>query len=205
MKSFFPESFECQDTALEVVWRNAVHHRFVLTGADCDAGQSAQIEREFLRGFRDRQVLGILAPTLQKALGWDELEYSHIVMAFQAAYAIGLLGFGRLVFWYWLYMPPAQSRRVTAAELAYIHSDPSEPVMERIPWSELQRYRQTWAFVVAISLTAPIWWFFLYWLPKFLNQQYHLDLASMGPPFVVIYTMTSVGSIVGGWLPGYLL
>ncbi len=265
--------------------------------------------------YMDRQVLGILASTLQKALGWDELEYSHIVMAFQAAYAIGLLGFGRLVdvigtrhgyalsisawslaavahalaggvfgfgvarfalglgeagnfpaavktvsewfprrertlatgvfnsgsnvgailaplfvpwltlnygwqmafvilgatgfvwliFWYWLYTPPAQSRRVNKAELAHIESDPPEPASEKIPWTELLRHRQTWAFVVAISLTAPIWWFFLYWLPKFLNQQYHVDLVSLGPPLIVIYSMTSVGSIAGGWMPGFLM
>ena len=47
--------------------------------------------------YMDRQVLGILAPTLEKSLGWNEIEYSRIVMAFQAAYAIGLLGLGRLI------------------------------------------------------------------------------------------------------------
>jgi ACS family hexuronate transporter-like MFS transporter len=265
--------------------------------------------------YMDRQVLGILAPTLQKALGWNEIEYSHIVMAFQAAYALGLLVFGRLVdrigtrhgyaisifawslaamahalasgvfgfgmarfalgfgeagnfpaavktvsewfprreralatglfnsgsnvgaivaplcvpwltlnygwqmafivlgavgflwliLWYWLYATPALSRRVSAAELAHIASDPPEPATEKISWSALLRYRQTWAFVVGISFTVPIWWFFLYWLPKFMHQQYGLDLANLGPPLVVIYSMTSVGSIGGGWLSGYLL
>jgi ACS family hexuronate transporter-like MFS transporter len=265
--------------------------------------------------YMDRQVLGILAPTLEKALGWNEIEYSHIVMAFQAAYALGLLGFGRLVdaigtrhgyaisifawslaamahalargvfgfgvarfalglgeagnfpaavktvaewfpsreralatglfnsgsnvgailapvlvpwltlhygwqmafivlgatgfvwmiFWYWLYATPAQSSRVSPAELAHINSDPPEPATEKIPWRKLLRFRQTWAFVLAISFTAPIWWFFLYWLPKFMHQQYGLDLASLGPPLVVIYTMTSAGSIGGGWLSGCLL
>jgi ACS family hexuronate transporter-like MFS transporter len=77
------------------------------------AAPSTQPAFERLRGFRwtvcglvfaattinymDRQVLGILAPTLEKALGWNELEYSRIVMAFQAAYALGLLGFGRVI------------------------------------------------------------------------------------------------------------
>ncbi|MEI6175871.1 MAG: MFS transporter [Verrucomicrobiota bacterium] len=265
--------------------------------------------------YMDRQVLGILAPTLEREIGWSEIEYSHIVMAFQAAYAIGLVVFGRLVdrigtrhgyaisifawslaamahalaksvmgfgiarftlglgeagnfpaavktvgewfpsreralatglfnsganvgailaplcvpwitlkygwqmafiilgasgfvwliFWYWLYATPSQSRRVSTEELALIHSDPPAPTTEKIPWSRLLRYRQTWAFVVAISFTAPIWWFFLYWLPKFMHQQYGLDLASLGPPLVVIYSMTTVGSIGGGWLSGYFL
>jgi len=56
-----------------------------------------------------------------------------------------------------------------------------------------------------MSFSAPIWWFYLYWLPKFLHQEHGLDLSTMGPPLVVIYTMTSFGSIGGGWLSGYLL
>jgi ACS family hexuronate transporter-like MFS transporter len=47
--------------------------------------------------YADRQILGILAPTLQKEIGWSEAQYGLIVTAFQAAYAIGLLGIGRLV------------------------------------------------------------------------------------------------------------
>lgn len=47
--------------------------------------------------YMDRQVLGLLAPTLQSEIGWNEVQYGHIVTAFQAAYAIGLLGFGRLI------------------------------------------------------------------------------------------------------------
>jgi MFS transporter, ACS family, hexuronate transporter len=47
--------------------------------------------------YMDRQVLGLLAPTLEREIGWSEIQYSHIVMSFQAAYAIGLLVFGRLV------------------------------------------------------------------------------------------------------------
>jgi ACS family hexuronate transporter-like MFS transporter len=47
--------------------------------------------------YMDRQVLGLLAPTLEKEIGWNEIQYGNIVTAFQAAYAVGLLGFGRLV------------------------------------------------------------------------------------------------------------
>ena len=49
-------------------------------------------------------------------------------------------------------------------------------------------------------MTDPIWWFYLYWLPKFLNGHYGLTITKLGPPLIVIYTMTSVGSIGGGWL-----
>jgi ACS family hexuronate transporter-like MFS transporter len=88
---------------------------------------------------------------------------------------------------------------VSAAELAYIRSDPHEPA-QKIPWSTLLRHRQTWAFVAAKFITDPFWWFFLFWLPKFLNSEYGLTLTGIGPPLVVIYIMADVGSIGGGWL-----
>src|ERR1700690_2208866 len=47
--------------------------------------------------YMERQLLGILAPTLSKEFGWNEIDYSHIIMAFQAAYALGLVAFGRCV------------------------------------------------------------------------------------------------------------
>ena len=47
--------------------------------------------------YMDRQVLGLLAPTLEHEIGWSELQYGHIVIAFQSAYAIGLLACGRLI------------------------------------------------------------------------------------------------------------
>jgi ACS family hexuronate transporter-like MFS transporter len=47
--------------------------------------------------YVDRQVLGLLAPVLQSDIGWSEIEYGYIVMAFTGAYALGLLVAGRLV------------------------------------------------------------------------------------------------------------
>jgi ACS family hexuronate transporter-like MFS transporter len=260
--------------------------------------------------YIDRQVLGILAPLLQKEIGWSEIEYGYIVTAFQAAYAIGLIVVGRLidrygtklgysvaivlwslaamahavtrsaagfgaarfalglgesanfpaavkaiaewfpkkeralatgvfnsganigavvaplavpfltvtygwqsafivtgllgflwlVFWLRVYERPETHRKLTPAELGYIRSDPPDPPSGKIPWASLLRHRQTWAFVAGKFLTDPIWWFYLYWLPKFLNKTYGLTLTDLGLPLVVIYTMTSIGSIGGGWL-----
>ena len=262
--------------------------------------------------YIDRQVLGILAPVLQKDIGWNEIDYGYIISAFTTAYAIGLLVFGRfidkvgtkigytislvvwsvaamahalaksafgfgaarfslglgesgnfpaaikstaewfpkkerafatglfnsganigavvaplvvpwitltwgwqeafiftgllgfiwLVAWIWLYEIPEKHKRVSKEELAFIQSDPPESEAEKIPWVSLLKYRQTWAFVVGKFLTDPIWWFYLYWLPKFLNERYDLDLAHLGLPLIVIYTMTSIGSIAGGWFSG---
>ncbi len=265
--------------------------------------------------YVDRSVLGLLAPVLQKEIGWDQIDYGNIVAAFMAAYAIamffagrfidkvgtkigfsvsivvwslaamghalaksvfgfgaarfalglgesgnfpssnkaiaewfpkkeralaislfnsganigalvvplvvpwialtwgwqaafiftGLLGFIWLVFWLWLYEIPERHKRVSRAELEFIHSDAAESTPDKIPWLGLLRYRQTWSFVVGKFLTDPFWWFYIYWLPKFLNEKYGLDLAHVGLPLIVIYTMTSLGGIAGGWLPGFFI
>jgi len=259
--------------------------------------------------YIDRQVLGILAPVLEKEIGWSEAEYGFIVTAFQAAYALGLLlvgrmmdvlgtkkgysiamvfwsiaamghalarsafgfgvarfalgmgesgnfpaaiktvaewfpkkeralatgifnagsnvgavvaplvvpwitltygwqeafivtgaiGFTWILFWWFLYEVPERSKRVSAPELAYIQGDPPDPA-EKIPWLKLITYRQAWAFAIGKFLTDPIWWFYLYWVPKFLYTTYGLTLDTLGIPLVIIYVLADVGSIGGGWL-----
>jgi MFS transporter, ACS family, hexuronate transporter len=264
--------------------------------------------------YMDRQILGLLAPDLQRIIGWNEIEYGYIVTAFQAAYAIGLLLFGRfmdrygtrigysisvawwslaamghalastvfgfgfarfmlglseagnfpaaiktvaewfpkkerafatglfnagsnvgailapllvpwialtwgwqeafimvgaigfawIIFWWLFYEVPQRQKRLSKAELAYIQSDPADSPV-KVPWLKLISYRQSWAFALAKFLTDPIWWFYLYWVPKFLNTQYGLTLDKIGVPLVIIYVMADVGSIGGGWLSSRLI
>ena len=264
--------------------------------------------------YMDRQVLGILAPNLQRIIGWNEIQYGYIVGAFQAAYAIGLLLVGRtidsvgtrigyglaivvwsvaamshalvntvagfaavrfllglgesgnfpagikavaewfprkeralatgifnsgtnvgaivatltvpwiathlgwrwafvftgffsgiwLIAWLALYRRPEEHPRISKSELAFVQSDPLEPT-RRIPWSQLVPHRQTWAFIIGKFLTDPVWWFFLFWLPKFLNSEHGLTLNELGPPLVAIYLMADVGSVTGGWMSSALI
>jgi ACS family hexuronate transporter-like MFS transporter len=74
-----------------------------------------------------------------------------------------------------------------------------------VPWRKLLPHRQTWAFIIGRFLTDPIWWFFLFWLPKFFHSQYGLELGDLGWPLVVVYTMSMAGSIGGGWLSAQFL
>jgi len=264
--------------------------------------------------YVDRQVLGVLAPVLQREIGWSEIEYSNLVNAFQAAYAIGLLaaggfidrvgtrigyavsiavwsaattgtalvrtvaGFGVarfvlglgesgnfpasiktiaewfpkkeralatgifnsganigavlapivvpwltvrfgwqsaflvtgslsalwLIPWLAMYRRPREHPRLSAQEFAYITSDPAEP-SEKIAWAKLLAHRQTWAFVIGKFATDPIWWFIMFWLPKFLNSKYGLTLTELGWPLVIVYNFSTVGSIAGGWLSARFL
>jgi ACS family hexuronate transporter-like MFS transporter len=116
----------------------------------------------------------------------------------------GATGFAWLAAWMAVYRRPEEHPRLSGAELAYIRSDPVEP-MVRIPWAHLLRHRQTWAFAAGKFFTDPIWWFFLFWLPKFLNQTYGISLMELGPPLVVIYIAADLGSIGGGWISSALI
>jgi ACS family hexuronate transporter-like MFS transporter len=131
-------------------------------------------------------VAPLMVPWLTWKYGWP--------MAFLAT---GGLGFIWLAFWWPLYRDPEKHPRLSPAELAYIRSDPPDPVV-KIPWLSLLRYRQTWAFVVGMALSGWVWWFYLFWAPGFLNERYKLDLLRLGPPLVIIYLMADVGSVGGG-------
>jgi ACS family hexuronate transporter-like MFS transporter len=129
-----------------------------------------------------------------------------VTYGWQAAFiATGALGFLWVIVWVLVYEPPERHKRLSRSELAYITSDREEGPSERVPSGSLLRYRQTWAFIAGKFLTDPIWWFYLYWLPKFLNKNYGLSITDLGLPLIAIYMMTTVGSVGGGWLSGRLI
>jgi ACS family hexuronate transporter-like MFS transporter len=250
--------------------------------------------------YIDRQILGVLAPTLQSEIGWSELEYGAIVTAFQLAYALGFVGFGRfvdrfgarlgysvaVVIWSlaavahafartpfqfglvrfalglgeagnfpsalkviaeWF---PAKERAlatgifnagtnvgamltplvvpwlvlawgwrfafVTTGSLGFLwlaawlllyskRTAPNAPAEDVLSWSEVARLRGTWAFALAKFATDPIWWFYLYWIPKYLHAQFGLTLGTIGMPLILIYLFADVGSVGGGWLSSRMI
>jgi ACS family hexuronate transporter-like MFS transporter len=266
------------------------------------------------KNYMDRQVLGVLKTTLQSDLHWNEIDYSNIVFAFQAFYAIGMLLVGRLVdrlgtrrsysiamvfwslvsmahalahslfsfmivraalglgesamfpasikcvaewfpkkeralatgvfnagtnlgaiitplvvpwitirlgwrwafiftgllgfvwlgFWLALYNRPENEPRCSPAELAYIRSDAPESEA-KVPWLRLIGLRQTWAFAMGKFLTDPIWWFYLFWAPDFLQRRHGLHLSQIGVPLMAIYLISDAGSVGGGWLSSRLI
>ncbi len=109
-----------------------------------------------------------------------------------------------LAAWLMFYRLPQDHPRISKAELEYILSDPPEPTA-KVQWSQLLGYPQTWAFLLGKSLIDPIWWFYLFWLPKFLVTEHHLTLTGVALPIVVVYNSATAGSVVGGWLPAKFL
>ena len=139
----------------------------------------------------------------------------------QAFLWTGALGFVWLVAWWWLYEVPSKQRRISAEELEYIHSDQvpeaasavSLPLKEAdavpgtpaVSWRKLFHHRQTWAIVLGKFLTDPIWWFYLFWIPSYFNTTYHLDITHSAVHVSTVYIIASFGSILGGYLSGWLI
>lgn len=122
----------------------------------------------------------------------------------------GVIGLAWLFFWFAFYENPKKHKKLSKEEYEYINSDTGElrsdnSVQEKVSWLKLLTYRQTWAFFIGKGLTDPVWWFYLFWLPSFLNKQYHMTKTDVALPIAVVYTMTTFGSIFGGWLSGYLI
>ncbi|GAB3908203.1 MFS transporter [Larkinella knui] len=118
----------------------------------------------------------------------------------------GAVGFIWLALWITIYDTPAKHKKVSKEELEYINSDKDEQTedqtsTEKVSWTKLLTFRQTWAFVIGKMLTDPIWWFYLFWLPAFLKAEYGLAGRDASLPVAVVYTIASIGSIFGGWLP----
>jgi MFS transporter, ACS family, hexuronate transporter len=117
---------------------------------------------------------------------------------------IGAIGFVWLFIWLLIYRKPEDHRGVSKAEFEYIRSDPQEPV-GKIKWVRLFPLRQTWAFAMGKFLTDPVWWFYLFWVPGFLQVKHGLALTGIGIPIMVIYLISDVGSVAGGWLSSTLI
>jgi MFS transporter, ACS family, hexuronate transporter len=117
---------------------------------------------------------------------------------------IGAIGFIWLAIWLVIYRKPEDHRGVSKAELDYIRSDPQEPV-RKTKWVRLFPLRQTWAFAMGKFLTDPVWWFYLFWVPGFLQVKHGLALTGIGIPIMVIYLISDVGSVAGGWLSSSLI
>lgn len=165
-------------------------------------------------------VTPLFVPQMAEAWGWQ--------WAFILVGAVGLIW---LFFWYRIYASPEQKLKdgvLSQEEYDYIHSDLDEQAeeqkdinKERVPWLKLLRFRQTWSFFFGKFLTDGVWWFYLFWLPAFLhgeNARKAAEFKSLNPDFMgglgdipgvitwtfavaVVYTISTIGSVYGGWLP----
>jgi MFS transporter, ACS family, hexuronate transporter len=155
-----------------------------------------QKERAYAIGWvNSATTIGVIltAPTLaffMVSLGFDWR---------QTFFVTGIFGVLLLAIWLLYYSNPRESGKVSEAELAWIEHDPPEKV-EKIGWSRVVTKREAWAFAVAKFLTDPVWFLMLFWLPKYFSSTYNVDLKIVLLPMIIMYLLSDVGSIAGGWL-----
>ena len=159
-----------------------------------------QKERALATGlFNSGSNLGVMASFVTVWLA--------ITFGWQAAFvAIGGVGVVWLLLWQRAFHAPEDHPRLSHAELAYIRADqPKAQRTIRMPWTQLLRYRQIWPFLVGKLITDPVWWFFLFWLPSYLERERGQNPLTSASLLALIYTGATVGSIAGGWLSGHLI
>lgn len=160
-----------------------------------------QKERAYAIGWvNSGTTVGVIltAPTLwlfmqALGLGWRE------TFIYSGAFGVVLLGL-----WLWLYSNPRESGKVSEGELKWIEHDPPEKI-EKIGWSRIVRKREAWAFASAKFLTDPVWFLMLFWLPKYFSTTYNVDLKIVLLPMIIMYLLSDVGSIAGGWFSSRLI
>src|ERR1035441_8826436 len=132
----------------------------------------------------------LLVPVATYLFGWH------------AAFLItGFFSASWILLWFLKYRKPSEHPTLAAVEFAHINQDPPEKPGPSTPWIKLFGIRQTWAYAIPKFLTDPIWWFYLYWLPGYFSDRFHLSLVGLGLPILIVYNASAIGSIYGGYLP----
>lgn len=160
-----------------------------------------QKERAYAIGWvNSATTIGVIltAPTIALLMVHFGLDWR------QTFIVSGLFGVLLLGLWLWHYSNPRESGKVSEAELAWIEHDPPERIAQ-IGWSRLVRKREAWAFAVAKFLTDPVWFLMLFWLPKYFSSTYQVDLKVVLLPMIIMYLLSDVGSIAGGWMSSKLI
>lgn len=140
-------------------------------------------------------IAPLIVPIIADKWGW---KWAFIIT--------GLVGFFWLISWFILYEVPKKVKGLSKVEFDYIHScddniKNEDNVTNKISWGKLLLYKQTWAFAIGKFLTDPVWWFYLFWLPDFLEKQYLLTGTAKSMPLALAYSLSTIGCILGGWLP----
>jgi len=138
-------------------------------------------------------ITPLLVPAVTLAWGW------------RAAFIVtGLFSVVWVLVWLKIYRRPEDSAKVTPAELALIQAEPVE-APRAVRWGILLSKRESWAYIGGRFLIDPVWWMFLFWLPDFFAKRHNLDLKSFGVPLAVVYILSDLGSVAGGWLSSFLI
>ena len=141
----------------------------------------------------------IIAPP---AITWIHARYG-----WQPAFLVtGSLGFVWLALWLALYHPPESHPRITAEERDYVLAEAvPTPQFRETSAKQILSHTQTWGLLLGRFFSDPVWWFYLFWLPKYLVEQRGFTMVEMGMLAWLPYLSADLGAICGGWISGRLL
>jgi len=142
----------------------------------------------------------VIAPPV---ITWINARYG-----WQPAFVVtGSLGFVWLALWLAIYYPPDRHPRITDEERAYVLADApaATAAAAKVRWQDLLKYPQTWGLLLARFFSDPVWWFYLFWLPKYLVEQRGFTMAEMGMLAWMPYLAADAGALAGGWVSGRLV
>jgi MFS transporter, ACS family, aldohexuronate transporter len=134
-----------------------------------------------------------------------------LLLAFTSWRAIfvvtGAVGLMWTVWWRQLYFPPEEHPRLGEEERARLHSvvQPRAAGEQAPGWLTLLRFRETWGLVAAKLLSDAAWYFYLFWLPKYLYDARGFDIKSVGAFAWIPPAAAGLGCLVGGWFSSALL
>ncbi len=142
----------------------------------------------------------VVAPPLIAAV----LGYTNWRWIFVLTGAIGLLW---VVWWQFSYSPPPSTPAETIVEQTTVDtlSHPASEATSPLPWIRLFRIRETWGLVTAKFLSDAAWFFYLFWLPKYLYDARGFDIKAVGTFAWMPSAAAGVGCLLGGGFSSYLV
>ena len=122
-------------------------------------------------------------------------------------FTTGAVGLVWTAWWMAVYHPAASHPRLQDAERLELQEVLTQGNRDTasLPWTSLLSYTQVWGLVVAKFLSDAAWYFYLFWLPKYLYDARGFDIKQVGAYAWIPYAAAGVGCLLGGWFSGRLL
>ena len=143
-------------------------------------------------------IAAVMVPWVALALGW---RYAFAVS--------GLLGFAWLVLWLAVYHPLERHPRLTGQEKALIEAgrDTARQSLHRgaARWLHVLGDRNSWGILIGRSLTDPIWWFYVFWLPQYLSDARGFSLKQIAAFAWIPFVAADIGNFTGGFASAFLI
>jgi len=149
---------------------------------------------------------GILAPPL---IAWviTNVAWFGISPWRWVFFITGALGLLWTIWWVRAYFPPGVHPRLQSAEREHLRAEleKTDKPPPAVPIAELLRFRETWGVICAKFLTDAAWYFYMFWLPKYLLDARGFDIKGVGSVAWIPFAAAALGCLVGGGLSSWLL